>query len=127
MNRTLYPSFNFNSPLFCSYFLWDRLYTGLGNRSFALLLFTLLLFCSFQKERQGAIRSFALFKKSEKERFAPLLFSKIAQKSDSLFRSFKKSKKEQIALLLFWKRATKSKWLFRSLQKERKECKKSKS
>ena len=33
-----------------------------------------LLFRSFQKELQGAIRSFALFKKSDKEQFALLRF-----------------------------------------------------
>ena len=54
-------------------------------------LFRSSLFCSFQKELQGAICSFALFKKSEQERFTLSLFSKRAQKSDSLFHSFKKS------------------------------------
>ena len=76
----------------------------------ALLLFrsfTLrtLLFRSFQKEQQGVIRSFALFQKNEKERFALSLFTKTATKSTLLFRSFKKNNKEQIALLLFTKRA----------------------
>ena len=72
------------------------------------------LFRSFQKERQGAIHSFACFKKSKKERLALSLFSKRAQKSDSLFHSFKKSEKERFALSLFSKRATKSESLFRS-------------
>ena len=81
-------------------------------------LFRSSLFRSFQKERQGAIRSFALFKKSKKERFTLSLFSKRAQKSDSLFCSFKKSAKERITLSLFSKRATKSDSLFRSLPKE---------
>ena len=58
-------------------------------------------FRSFQKEQQGAIRSFALFKKSKKEQFTLSLFSKRA------IRSF--------ALL---KRAQKSKVLFRSFEKE---------
>ena len=67
----------------------------------------LSLCCSLQKERQGAIGSFALFRKSKKEQFALSLFPKRAQKSNSLFCSFKKSAKEQIALSLFSKRAQK--------------------
>ena len=50
---------------------------GLGNLSFALSLVP-----SFHKERQGAIRSFALFIN--------------ATRSDSLFRSFKKKKKRTL-------------------------------
>ena len=92
------------------------------------------LFRSLQKEQQWAIHSFALYKKSNKEQFAFLLFTKRATKSNLLFcslpkeqqrvnHSFKKSNKEQIGLSLFTKRVTKSKLLFRSLQKEQKSAK----
>ena len=53
------------------YFNW--IFPGLGNRSFAL-------------------RSFALFKKSAQERFALLLFSKRATRSETLFRSLLKER-----------------------------------
>ena len=124
----------------------SEFYSGLGNHSFALSLlcsfalslfrsfaFRSSLFCSFQKELQGAICSFALFQKSEKEQFALSLFTKRATKRESLFRSFKKSDneqitlllfkksdKEQIALSLFTKRATNTNSLFCSLPKEQK-------
>ena len=75
-------------------------FAGLGNRSFALSLF-------------------ALFKKSAKERFALLLFSKRAKKSDSLFCSFLKERKRAIRSFALLKRAKKSDSLFCSIQKER--------
>ena len=105
------------------FYLLNRIIARLGNCSLllALSLFSKrapksdLFFRSFQKEQNRAIRSFALYQKSDKERFALI---KRVQKSKSLFCSFKKStktakeritlykkskraQKEQIALLLF--------------------------
>ena len=71
----------------------------------ALSLFRSLLFSSFQKEQQGAIRTFTLFHKSKKERFALLLFTKRAKKSDLLFGTLLvKSERANCSFSLFLKR-----------------------
>ena len=80
----------------------------------------MIFWVALLKRATQRYRSFAHYKKGNKERFALLLFAKRAITSKSLFCSFKKSNKEQIALLLFTKRVTKSKSLFRYLQKEQK-------
>ena len=85
----------------CDYYNFNKYLPGLGNRSFALSLFALSLFSkraprsdslfrSFQKERKRAIRPFALFKKSAKERIALSLFFSLFLARKRAIRSFRK-------------------------------------
>jgi len=90
---------------------------------FALLF---LLFFAHQKEQSRAIFSSLLYKKSNHEHCALLLFAKratlsyllFAQRDPERFTLCKKSNHEQCTLLLFTKRATLSDLLFCSLHKE---------
>ena len=75
-----------------------------------------------EKESERAIFLGRSFKKSDKERFALLLFAKRAPKSKSRFRSFRTIAKERISLSLSCnkrERAKRSFALFKKSEKER--------
>ena len=108
------------------YFLQKTNPLGPQGWAIALSLFRSSLFRSFQKKRQGGIRYFALLKISEKERFPLSLFSKRAQKSNSLFRSFKKSKSLFRSFQKEQQRANRSFALFKKSERAQKERKSAK-
>ena len=77
------------------------------------------LFRSLQKERQGAIRSFALLKRATRSESLFCSLPKERQRANCSFAPLKRVTKSKLRFPSFKKRDKEKKSLFRSLQKER--------